>query len=144
MATQELRIKIDFYEIKRFRGNMIHIPKLFSMSTSSQFRKQYFERGCKKKVWGIWRLESTMSSIFLDVRCLIFHSFLPPKIKGVGEGGGLIFKTWAKRGGSLRNCSEIGGLIYFIGFSSEKHLHYYWNIYFFFFCLVNIYDCCNQ
>ena len=38
MTIQKLRMKIDFYEIKKFLRNMISIPTFFSMSTSNQFK----------------------------------------------------------------------------------------------------------
>ena len=72
----------------------------------------------------------------------------PPNIRG-----GLVFEVWTKWG-VMENCSEIrgqlkggGGFSQKGGFSNLFHhfslrkacFHYYWN-----FCQVNIYTCCNQ
>ena len=67
-----------------------------------------------------------------------------------GGGLGFILKIWTKRGVMkklLRNRglveSKVSKLFYQL-FFRKACFHYYWNTFFFFFCLINTHVCCNQ
>ena len=66
--------------------------------------------------------------------CASNHGFLPTKIRG-----GSCFSNLDKEGGHekfLRNSGLVK--LFFVSFPSENCFHYNWNIFFSFFCLVNI------
>ena len=78
------------------------------------------------------------------------HTSIYIFIGGGRGGGGVILKIWTKRGvikKLLRNRglveSKVSKLFYQL-FFRKACFHYYWNTFFFFFCLVNIHACCNQ
>ena len=81
------------------------------------------------------------------------NSILPPKI--TGRGRGFLFLKFDQRGGSWKNCSEIGVLLKREvllekgGFQSALSVFLQKSMFsllleYIFFCLVNIHACCNQ
>ena len=125
-------------------------------------RKEKFKKKKKEVRDQIFKIRNQDTSrCHTPLKCLegrhyiAMSQFFPPR----EEGGGVLFlklvqsrgvmkkllrnRGQLKGGGSLQKERGVSKLFYQFLFR-KACFHYYQNTWFFFFCLINIYACCNQ